>query len=183
MRLECRRRLWPALVFLIVFLIPLWLAWQTDARPETAYWDLLRGNLPIFCGLFLFVLIPSPILKPASALPEDQMRCFRYAARTGILPLASLFRDWTTELTECRRGLERVLRALPATILVSFGSTVYAAAVLPGSYGYFLTNAAMSVFLGLVLIELTRARLRNVGSLEEQLQLQNHYLRTSITKL
>jgi hypothetical protein len=116
-------------------------------------------------------------------LPEDQMRCFRYAARTGVLPLASLFRDWTTELTECRRGLERVLRALPATILVSFGSTVYGAAVLPGSYGYFLTNAVMSVFLGLVLIEQTRARLRNVGSLEEQLQLQNHYLRTSIAKL
>ncbi|CCQ44457.1 hypothetical protein ARTSIC4J27_383 [Pseudarthrobacter siccitolerans] len=183
MRLESRRRLLPALVFLIVFLIPLGPAWQADARPGTAYWDLLRGNLPVSCGLFLFVLIPSPILKPASALPEDQMRCFQYAVRTGILPLASLFRDWTTELAECRRGLERVLRALPATILVSFGSTVYAAAVLPGSYGYFLMNAAMSVFLGLVLIELTRARLRNVGSLEEQLQLQNHYLRTSITKL
>lgn len=182
-RLECRRRLLPALFFLNVFLIPLWLAWQADARPGTAYWDLLRGNLPVFCGLFLFVLIPSPILKPASALPEDQLRCFRYAASTGILPLASLFRDWTTELTECRRGLERVLRALPAIILVSFGSTFHAAAVLPGSYGYFLTSAAVSLFLRPVLIEQTRARLRNICSLEEQLQLQNFYLRTSITKL
>lgn len=183
LRLECRRRLLPAFVFLNVFLIPLWLAWQADARPGTAYWDLLRGNLPVFCGLFLFVLIPSPILKPASALPEDQIRCFQYAVGTGILSLASLFRDWTKELLECRKGLERVLRALPVAILISGGSTVYAAAVLPGSCGYFLTSAAMSVFLGLVLIEQTKDRLRNICSLEEQLQLQNLYLRTSITKL
>jgi hypothetical protein len=183
MRLECRRRLWPALVFLNVFPIPLWLAWQADARPGTVYWDLLWGNLPIFCGLFLFVLVPSPILKPASALSEDQMRCFRYAVRTGMLPLASLFRDWTTELIQCRRGLERALRALPASILVSAGSAVYAAAALPGSYGYFLTSAAMAVFLGVVLMEQTRGRLQNICSLEEQLQLQNLYLRTSITKL
>lgn len=183
MRPECRRRLLPALVFLNVFLIPLWLAWQADAPPGTAYWDLLRGNLPVFCGLFLFVLIPSPILKPASALPEDQMRCFRYAVGTGILPLASLFRDWTTELVERRRGLERVLRALPAINLISAGSNVYAAAALPGTYGYFLTSAAVAVFLGLVLTEQTRARLRSICSLEEQLQLQNLYLRTSITLL
>lgn len=182
-RLECRRRLWPALVFLILFLIPLWLAWQTEARPGTAYGDLLRGNLPVFCGLFLFVLVPSPILKPASALPEDQMRCFQYAVGTGILPLASLFRDWTTELIACRQGLERVLRALPVAILISVGGTVYAAAALPGSYGYFLTNAVMSVFLGLVLIGQTRARLSNICSLEEQLQLQNIHLRTAITRL
>jgi hypothetical protein len=184
MRPESRRRLWPALVFLNVFLIPLWLAWQADARPGTAYWDLLWGNLPAFWGLFLFfVLIPSPILKPASALPEDQIRCFQYAVGTGILSLASLFGDWTTELIECRKGLERVLRALPVAILISVGSTVYAAAVLPGSYGYFLTSAAMAVFLGVVLMEQTRGRLQNICSLEEQLQLQNLYLRTSITKL
>jgi hypothetical protein len=67
MRPECRRRLLPALVFFNVFLIPLWLAWQADARPGTAYLDLFRGNLPVFCGLFLFVLVPSPILKPAFA--------------------------------------------------------------------------------------------------------------------
>ncbi len=183
MWLEGRRRLVPALVFLNVFLIPLWLAWQADARPGTAYWDLLRGNLPVFCGLFLFVLVPSPILKPGSTLPNNQLRCFRYAVGTGILPLASLFRDWTTELVERRRGLERALRALPVAILISGGSTVYAAAVLPGSYGYFLTSAAVSVFLCPVLMEQTRAHLRNICSLEEQLQLQNLYLRTSITKL
>jgi hypothetical protein len=87
------------------------------------------------------------------------------------------------ELISWRRGLERVLRALPATILISAGSTVYAAAALPGSFAYFLTSTATSIFLGLVLIELTKARLRNVCSLEEQLQLQRQYLRTSITKL
>jgi len=180
---ECRRRLLPALVFLNVFLIPLWLAWQADARPGTVYWDLLWGNLPLFCGLFLFVLVPSPILKPASALSEDQMRCLRYAVQTGTLPLASLFSDWTTELFERRRGLERALHAVPSIILISAGSTVYVAAALPGSYGYFLTNAAMAVFLGLVLTEHTRARLKSIRSLEEQLQLQNLYLRTSITRL
>jgi hypothetical protein len=180
---ECRRRLLPALVFLNVFLFPLWLAWQADARPGTAYWDLLRGNLPVFCGLFLLVLIPSPILKPVSTLPNNQLPCFQYAVGTGTLPLASLFRDWTTELVERRRGLERILHAVPSIILISAGSSVYAAAVLPGSYGYFLTSAAMAVFLGLVFMEQTRARLRNICSLEEQLQLQNLYLRTSITKL
>jgi len=41
----------------------------------------------------------------------------------------------------------------------------------------------MAVFLGLVLTEHTRARLKSIRSLEEQLQLQNLYLRTSITKL
>lgn len=182
-RLECRRRLLPALFFLNVFLIPLWLAWQADARPGTAYWDLLQGNLPVFYGLFLFVLVPSPILKPASTLPNNQLRCFRYAVGTGILPLASLFSDWTSELVERRCGLERVLSALPAIILIVAGSNVYAAAVLPVSYGYSLTSAAMAVFLGPVLLEQTGARLRNVCSLEEQLQLQNLYLRTSTTKL
>lgn len=183
MRLECRSRLLPALAFLNVFLIPLWLAWQADARPGMGHWDLLWGNLPVFCGLFLFVLSPSPILKPACALSDDQMRCFRYAVRTGILPLASLFSDWTTELIEWRSGLERVLRALPAAILISAASTVYAAAVLNLSYAYFLTSAAVPVFLDLVLIELIKASLRNVCSLEEQLQLQRQYLTTSITKL
>ena len=111
------------------------------------------------------------------------MRCFRYAVRTGILPLASLFSDWTTELIEWRRGLERVFRALPAAILVSAASTVYAASVLPVSYASLLTSAALPVFLGLVFRDLIKASLRNVCSLEEQLQLQRQYLTTSITKL
>jgi hypothetical protein len=173
----------PTLAFLNFFLIPLWLAWEADARPGTAFWDLLRGNLPVFCGLFLFVLIPSPVLKPACTLPNDQRRYFRYAVGTGILPLASLFSDWTMELIAWRRGLERVLRALPATILVSAGSNVYAAAAIPGSKSYFLTSAAMSVFLGPVLTKLTRARLRSLCSLEEQLQLQRQYLEPPSPKM
>lgn len=182
-RPERRRRLLPGLVFVSVFLVPVWLAWLADLRPGSSHWDLLWESLPLFCGLFLFVLIPSPVLKPACTLPEDHMRSFEYAVRTGTLPLASLFIDWTPDLICWRGGLERILRALPATILVSAGSTAYAAAVLPGSWAYFLTSTIMCIFLGVVFMKLIRTRLRNICSLEEQLQLQNQYLGTSLTKL
>jgi ABC-type siderophore export system fused ATPase/permease subunit len=133
--------------------------------------------------MLLFVLIPSPVLKPACTLSEDHMLCFAYAVRTGILPLASLFTDWTTELKGWRCGLERVLNVLPAATMISAGSSIYLAALVPGSYACFLTSAALSVFLGILLIKLISARLRNICSIEEQLHLQKQYLATTVTKL
>jgi hypothetical protein len=172
-----------ALVFVNFFLIPVSLAWLRDLWPGSSHWDQLWGNLPLFSEFLLFVLIPSPVLKPACTLSEDHVLSFQYAVRTGILPLASLFSDWTAELMDWRCGLEKFLKALPAAILISAGSTVYAAAVIPVSSAYFLTCAATSVFLGIVLIKLIKARLRNVCSLEEQLKLQRKHLAMSVTHL
>lgn len=179
---ECRIRLVTALVLVDLFL-PVWLAWLTESRPESDLRDQFRENLPLFCGMLLFVLIPTPALKSPGTLPEHQMLCLRYAARTGLLPLASLFTDWTTELKGWRRGLEIVLKALPATTLISAGSSIYIAATVPGSCAYLLMAASLSVFLGILLIKLIEARLRNICSIEEQLQLQKRYLATSVTKL
>ncbi|MDQ0691014.1 hypothetical protein [Arthrobacter sp. W4I7] len=183
MRLEYRTRLLSALAFGHVVLIPVSLAWLTDLGPESSQADQLWGNLPVLCGLLLFVLIPSPVLKPACTLSEDHRPPFQYAVRTGVLPLASLFSDWTTELTDWRCGLEKLLDALPAAILISAGSPVYAAAVIPVNSAYFLTCAATSGFLGIVLIEWLKARFRNVCSLEEQLKLQRKHLAKSVTHL
>lgn len=168
--------LWPALFLVTCFVIPVWLAMRTDVHPGTSHWDHLWENLPLLGGLLLFVLTPSPFLRSAYTLSNDQMRCFRYAIRTGTLPLASLFSDWTTDLMGSRRSLETLLNALPAAILVSAGSTAYATSLVHGSYTYFLTSAASSVFLGIVLFKLAAVRLRNICLLQEQLQVQAEYL-------
>lgn len=68
-------------------------------------------------------------------------------------------------------------------MLISAGCAVYVASAIPGSYAYFLTSAALSVFLGMLLIKLVEERLRNIYSVEQQLQLQKQYLATSAAEL
>jgi hypothetical protein len=56
MPLQYPIRLWPALFLVSGFVIPVWHAWLADFRPGTSHWDQLWENLPLFCGLLVFVL-------------------------------------------------------------------------------------------------------------------------------
>jgi len=179
---ECRIRLVPSLVVFNLF-FPVWLAWLTESRPGGDLLDQLQENLPFSCVLLLFVIVPSPVLRSTGAPMEHHMLSLHYSVRTGFLPLASLFADWTPELKGLRSSLVGIRKALPAAILMSAGSSIYIAATVPESHAFFLTTAAHSVFVGILLNKLITARLWNICSLEEQLRLQKHYLATSITKL
>jgi hypothetical protein len=170
-----RPRLWPSLAFIVVF-APIWLAWVTELQRGGRQLEEMWGSVPVLYELLLFVLVPSPVFRPAGTLSEDHEPSFQYAVRTGTLPLASLFGDWTEELMERRCGLERALRALPTCMVISAGCILDATADRPTGCEYFIACGATAVFLGIVLMNMVNARLANLCSLEVQLQLQRQHL-------
>lgn len=95
-----------------VLVLPLCLVWMLELNPGTTYLDHLPAAIPL-PGALILLLAPSRETRPDGALPDEHVDAFRYAIQSGVLPIASLFSDWTCDLERRRSLLAMVRRILP----------------------------------------------------------------------
>jgi hypothetical protein len=142
-----------------------------DLYPGTTYMDHLSSTVVLFAGLL-------PALKPLSgrtmpdAMPEGYQDQLKYAARSGVLPLASLFGDWRDELAQQRETYSLALRALPAVTAVVILIDVYGVLRDPAGGLFFLCCAVATATLGVAVFAFSAVRLRNIYAVEGKLREQ-----------
>lgn len=101
------------------YFLPCCLILLMDFYPGTSSADHLSSAAHLLAAGLILVLHP---LLPSQAigtrLPEEHKDQLRYALRSGALPLASLFSDWSGELAYRDKIHSLALRVLPAITIV-----------------------------------------------------------------
>lgn len=105
-------------------------------------------------------------------MPEGYQDQLKYAIRSGVLPLASLFSDWRDELAQQREAYSLALRALPAVTAVVTLIDVYGVLRDPAGGLFFLCCAVATATLGVAVFALSAVRLRNIYAVEGKLREQ-----------
>lgn len=167
--------LWLLLAAGILFL-PFCLVLLQDLYPGTSYANHLSSVVHLLAtGLFL-VLTPLPAQAVKATVPEEHKDQLRYALRSGVLPLASIFSDWSNELAWRRRAHSLALRVLPAGTVVAILLDVYGILLNPADHQIFLCCAAAAIAFGVAAIAFSAVRLRNIFVLEHKLKHQMRLL-------
>jgi hypothetical protein len=92
-------------------------------------------------------------------MPEGHQDQLRYALRSGVLPLASLFSDWRDELAQQGRTYSLALRALPAGTAVVILIDGYRMLRDPAGRLFFLCCAVATALLGVAVLAFSAVRL------------------------
>ncbi len=167
--------LWLLLAAGTLFL-PCCLVLLLDLYPGTSYANHLSSVVHLLAtGLFL-VLTPLPAQAMKATVPEEHKDQLRYALRSGALPLASIFSDWSNELAWRGRAHLLALRVLPAGTVAAIILDVYGILVSPADREFFLCCAAAAVAFGVAAIAFSAVRLRNIFVLEHKLRHQMRLL-------
>lgn len=160
----------------VVFSLPCCLVLQLELHPDTTYLDHLPGTFALLAGGFLALVRPSPAPEPISALPDAHADVFRYAIRSGVLPIASIFSDWSGELSRLRALVEMTLRSLPTTTGAVLAMEMYGLFMYPAGRVFFFASALASTVFSLVAFSCSAVTLKNVGIIEERLRVQQQHL-------
>jgi hypothetical protein len=158
-----------------VVLLPCCLVLCLDLYPGTTYADHLSSAVGLLAAGILLVLKLLPDQALPAALPEGHQDQLKYALRSGVLPLASLFSDWRDELAQQGRTYSLALRALPAGTAVVILIDGYGILRDPGGGLFLLCCAAATALLGVAVFAFSAVRLKNIyameGKLREQIRL------------
>jgi hypothetical protein len=151
-----------------------------DLYPGTTYADHLSSAAGLLSAGILLAVKPLPAPAPPAALPEEHQGQLKYALRSGVLPLASLFSDWRDELAQRRRTYSLALRALPAGTAVVVLIDGYGILRDPAEGLFFLCCAVATALLGVAVFAFSAVRLKNIdaveGKLREQIRLLDAHL-------
>jgi hypothetical protein len=112
-----------------VSLVPMCLVLLLDLHPGTTYTDHLSSAVHLLAAALFLTLRPLPPVK--AALPEEHQDLFRYALRSGVLPIASLFSDWSHELARLAKAQILALRVLPTGTVLAILLDVYGVTLIP----------------------------------------------------
>lgn len=167
--------LWLLAAGAILFL-PCCLVVLVDSNPGTTYADHLSSAMLLLGAALLLILSPLPPGTVTDAVPEEHNEVFRYALRSGTLPIASLFSDWKGEIARRRRVLQLVLRALPTGTSVVIALELYGTLIDPAGDGFFLLAAGITAVFGAAMLAVTAIRLRNLCAVEDRLRNQTRLL-------
>ncbi|MET3350489.1 UNVERIFIED_ORG: hypothetical protein ABID57_002181 [Arthrobacter sp. UYEF1] len=168
----------PAACFVI--LLPCCMVLCLDLYPGTTYIDHLSSALGLLAAGCLLVLKPLAAQALPAAMPEGHRDQMKYALRSGVLPLASLFSDWRDELAQQGRAYSLVLRALPAGTAVVILIDGYGLLRDPAGGLFFLCCAVATALLGVAVFAFSAVRLKTIdtveGKLREQIRLLDAHL-------
>jgi hypothetical protein len=168
----------PAACFVI--LLPCCMVLCLDLYPGTTCVDHLSSAAGLLAAGIVLALRPLPAQALPAAMPEGHQDQLRYALRSGVLPLASLFSDWRDELAQQGRTYSLALRALPAGIAVVILIDGYGMLRDPAGRLFFLCCAVATAILGVAVFAFSAVRLKNIdaveGKLREQIRLLDAHL-------
>ncbi|MDQ0924620.1 hypothetical protein QF038_003128 [Pseudarthrobacter sp. W1I19] len=146
-----------------------------DLYPGTTYMDHLSSAVVLLAAGLLLALKPLPGGTMPDAMPEGHQGQLKYAIRSGVLPLASLFSDWSDELAQQRETYSLALRVFPAVTAVVTLIDVYGFLRDPAGGPLFLCCSVATATLGVAVFAFSAVRLRNIcvveGKLSEQILL------------
>jgi hypothetical protein len=138
--------------------------------PGTTYVDHLSSAAGLLAAGIVLALKPLPAQALPAAMPEGHQDQLRYALRSGVLPLASLFSDWRDELAQQGRAYSLVLRALPAGTAVVILIDGYGMLRDPAGRLIFLCCAVATALLGVAVLAFSAVRLKNIDAVEGKLR-------------
>jgi hypothetical protein len=156
----------------LVLLLPCCMVLCLDLYPGTTCIDAASSAVGLLAAVILLVLKPLPTRALPAAIPEGHQDQLKYALRSGVLPLASLFSDWRDELAQQGRRYSLALRALPAGTSVVILIDVYG--ILRDQAGrlFFLWCAVATATLGVAVFAFAAVRLKNIAAVEGKLREQ-----------
>ncbi|MET4589777.1 hypothetical protein ABIA70_001374 [Arthrobacter sp. 754] len=160
----------PAACF--VSLLPCCMVLCLDLYPGTTCMDHVSSAVGLFAAGTLLVLKPLPARALPSTLPEEHREHVKYALRSGVLPLASLFSDWRDELAQRRRAYSLAIRALPAGTALVIVIDGYGILRDPAGSLFFLCCAVATAILGVAVFAISAVRLTNIDAVERKLREQ-----------
>lgn len=164
-------RLW-LLAAASVSLVPVCLVLLLDLHPGTTYTDHVSSAIHLVAAALFLTL--RPLLPAKTALPEEHQDLFRYALRSGVLPIASLFSDWRHELAKGAKAQILALRVLPAGTGLAILLDVYGMHLDPGGRHFFLSCAAATTVFAAAAFTVSAVRLKGICLIEAKL---NHQIR------
>ncbi|TQJ40029.1 hypothetical protein FBY33_2069 [Arthrobacter sp. SLBN-112] len=163
----------PAACFVIF--LPCTMVVCLDLYPGKPFSGHLSSAAVLLAAGIVLVLEPSSALTLPVSIPKEHQDQLKYAIRSGILPLASLFSDWRDELAQYERTYSLALRALPAVTAAVTLVDVYGVLHDPAGGLFFLCCAVATAILGVAVLAFSAVRLRNIyvveGKLREQILL------------
>lgn len=166
---------WPMATACAVLLLPCCLVLFLDLHPGSTYLDHLSSAVNLLTGGILLALKPLPAPAPDAAVPAEHQNQLRYALRSGTLPLASLFSDWSADLRQWERAYSLAVRALPGATGAAVLLDLYGILRDPSGGPFFVVWAVADAATGIAAFALAADRLRNAqiveGKLREQIRL------------
>jgi hypothetical protein len=136
----------------------------------------LPGAISLLASGLLLLIAPTTGISQDRALPDDHFQVFRYALRSGVLPIASLFSGWNGELARQRNLLKKARRSLPIGTGAVLTMDMYGILVDPKGHDFFLVLALASMVVGVTAFSTLTIRLQNILAVEERLRLQTQLL-------
>ncbi|MBT2523832.1 hypothetical protein [Arthrobacter sp. ISL-28] len=166
---------WPTAAASAVLLLPCCLVLLLDLHPGSTYLDHLSSAVNLVAEGILLVLKPVPAPALDASLPAEHQNQLRYALRSGVLPLASLFSDWRVDLGQWERTYSLALTVLPSATAGAVLLDLYGVLRDPAGGLFFLVSAVTAAATGVAAFAFAAVRFRNVqvveGKLREQIRL------------
>lgn len=163
-----------------VLFLPCCLVLRLDLYPGTTYKNHLSSAVQLLAAGIFLVLRPLPARALNATMPEEHRGQLRYALRSGVLPLASLFSDWRDELAQQGRAYSLALRVLPTGTAVVILVDVYGILRDPAGRLFFLWCAVAAATFGVAAFAFSAVRLKNIyvveGKLRDQIRVLNAHL-------
>ncbi|MGX1162122.1 hypothetical protein FBY31_3824 [Arthrobacter sp. SLBN-100] len=160
----------PAACFVI--LLPCCMVVCLDLYPGTTCIYAASSAVVLLAAGVVLALKPLPAGALPAAMPEGHQDQLKYAVRSGVLPLASLFSDWRDDLAQQGRTYSLALRVLPTGTALVIVIDGYGILRDPAGDLFFLCCAVATATLGVAVFAFSTARLKNVDALEEKLREQ-----------
>lgn len=159
-----------------VFALPCCVLVLLELHPGTTFLDHLSAAITLLGAGFLLMVRGPAGYEYRRSLPREHVEAFRYAVRSGVLPLASLFSDWSGELAQHRFLLHTVLRGLPAVTCAVLALDLYGMLMYAEDQVFFLISALCAAISGMAAFSRATIALRNVHVLENRLRQQRQLL-------
>lgn len=156
--------------------LPCSLVLLLDVYPGTTFMDHLSAAVQLLATGIILVVRPVPAAALHTRMPEEHQSQLRYALRSGVLPLASLFSDWRDELAERGSAYSQALRIVPSGTASAILIDVYGIFRDPPGRPFFLGCAVAAGTLGAAAFTFLALRLRNLYVVEARLHEQIHLL-------
>jgi hypothetical protein len=155
-----------------MFFLPCCLVLLLDLYPGSTYANHLTSVAQLVAAAIFLVLRPQPAQVWSATMPQEHKSQLRYALRSGVLPLASLFSDWSGELAQQGRAHSLALRVLPTGTAVVILFEAYGIFRDPAGQLFFLSCAVASATFAVAAFAFLAVRLKNIYALEDKLHHQ-----------
>ncbi|KRE75136.1 MULTISPECIES: hypothetical protein [Micrococcaceae] len=159
-----------------VFALPCCVLVLLELHPGTTVLEHLSEAFALIGGGLLLMVRRPTGREHRRALPREHTEAFRYALRTGTLPLASLFSDWSGELAHHRFLLRTALRCVPALTWTALIMDLYGMLMYAEVLAFFLISALAAAVSGMAAFSRGTIALGNIHVLENRLRLQQQLL-------